>query len=348
GLGRIVLTTYNPFEQPLSRFPGRSAILLDSIGQEGPTTTRNFLASSIEGAWAESMASSASASPVVGSVRNDPFSVALPPAEKVFGILLIYLVLAVPVNFLVLRKLGRGEWAWFSAPILSLAFAGILFGTAKSLYSANLSVASQGMLVLQDGFGEGMFIGSTQMFLPHGGSYNLKMHGVDSISSSSDGPYRTEWTRASSPRFADLQPIDAGEVLVPEMRAANLAFRELHYRQRVSAPGWFALRKLPQGKVFVRNASPYTIEGAAVVLGFSRVDLGRLPPGQSRTVDASDPLKEHSGIFGPKDVRNVTGPTGGVALIGRVPGFRPGPLVGQEVASRKKVEIVVFSTGVGQ
>ena len=68
----------------------------------------------------------------------------LPPASQMLMVLAIYFVVVVPVNFLVLKKLGRGEWAWFTAPIISLIFAGVLFSRAQNLYSAKMSTASAG------------------------------------------------------------------------------------------------------------------------------------------------------------------------------------------------------------
>jgi len=44
-------------------------------------------------------------------------------AGGVCGILLMYVVAAVPANWLIFRALGRPEWAWIALPMLSVGFA---------------------------------------------------------------------------------------------------------------------------------------------------------------------------------------------------------------------------------
>src|SRR5262249_46631881 len=131
--------------------------------------------------------------------------------------------------FLVLKKLKRGELAWFTAPILSLGFAGILFTSAASLYSAKMSTVSTGLLLAQEGSGDGIFIGGTQMFIPRAGSYDLKLKSVDSITDrgEDDGMGRV------AQENADVEAVDTGEIAIPNLSANNLNFRRIGYRQIV-------------------------------------------------------------------------------------------------------------------
>ena len=52
-----------------------------------------------------------------------------PPSSKfVLQMLAVYLVVLVPLNWLVFRTMGRVEWAWIAAPIIAIAGA---FAVAK-------------------------------------------------------------------------------------------------------------------------------------------------------------------------------------------------------------------------
>ena len=59
----------------------------------------------------------------LGQVMQMPFVVSLAGAAWVFTYLTIYILLAVPVNWYVCRRMGRREWAWPIAVTLALGFA---------------------------------------------------------------------------------------------------------------------------------------------------------------------------------------------------------------------------------
>jgi hypothetical protein len=56
------------------------------------------------------------------ALQNLP-AVALPPIEQLFLLLLAYIALIGPINYLVLRRLDRREWAWITMPALVVVFA---------------------------------------------------------------------------------------------------------------------------------------------------------------------------------------------------------------------------------
>jgi hypothetical protein len=341
GLGRVMLYSFDPFEAPLEGYGGMAAVVMSTLNPADQSRVRNYL----QAYMTESQNPGRSTVPPgmhVPSVREDPFSMELPPSGKVFGLLFLYALLVVPVNFLVLRKLNRGEMAWFTAPIISVGFAGLLFASARSLYVANLSSASQGVLVMQEGMGEGAFLGTTQLFIPQGGTYDLKMSGVDSLGMIEQQAYEA-WGRQNQTNTAELQPIDVGEVRVPAMHAANLAFREIYYRQIVPTKDWFSVRRLTDGRYEVKNDSPYTLRSASLSRRYASKRMGDLAPGKK--VEVSFENGGTNGVYGPRDVRNFTGPGGAIALSGSLPDFRPGPQIGQEVGSRKMIDAVFFASG---
>ncbi len=69
----------------------------------------------------------------------DAAGIVIPRANKVVVMLAIYLAILVPLNFLVFRLIGRVEWAWIAAPIITIActvavihYAGLNVGFARS------------------------------------------------------------------------------------------------------------------------------------------------------------------------------------------------------------------------
>jgi hypothetical protein len=276
---------------------------------------------------------------------KDPFSIKLPDAGFIFTVLAIYFCAVIPANFLILRKLKRGELAWFTAPVLSLIFAAEFFTRASSLYSASLSTATQGIIIAQQGDPNGMFVGRSQMFIPHSGTYDLKLAGVDSLDVENPDLYRFN-RRAIDP---NLNAVDVGEIRAPHMPADNLAFREMSYRQFVPEAQLFSIEVTKDRQCTVRNTSPYRLYGSQIIVGGRYIDLGALIPGGSRTVPLSAALKIHSGpnqgtvdpmSFGFED---FTARGGNVALVGTLKGYRPGPQLGTTVENRTDVRLALVA-----
>ena len=142
------------------------------------------------------------------SVTADPFNTKLPPTTKVLWILCTYFVVIIPINFLLLKKLKRGEWAWFTAPVISLSFAGAFFAAASDLYSAKLSTATQGLLVATAHTPETLFFGKSQLFFPRGGEYDLKLQNLDSLGAGQGDPYDYSGGYRSRQEYGGLNAID--------------------------------------------------------------------------------------------------------------------------------------------
>jgi hypothetical protein len=277
------------------------------------------------------------------SIESGPFNTKLPPTGRIFYILGAYFFAVIPVNFLLLKKLKRGELAWLTAPVISLGFATILFMSAADLYSAKLSTVSNGLLLAQDDGGNGVFMGTTQMFVPRAGSYDLKLKGVDSISA---GPQP-----ADTPQEDELEPVDRGEVAIPDMGANNLTFRKLSYHQIVPSEKWFRVRLTAETGGHIRcdmsNTGPYILDNASLSFGAVSHPIGAFMPGDTKTVTVSfkdiTPVRDLEQF----DVRNFTDRAPRAALTGTLSGFRPGPQLGDDLTAETTVNFVMFSSWVG-
>jgi len=344
GFGRAVYLSFNPFEAPLDKWDGRRMAVSRLI-----RSVTGLLASKFLQQYVDTGASAYPGGPPVhSSIEEDPFSMRLPSTGQIAVILGAYLLVVVPLNFLVLKKLRRGELAWFTAPVISLAFAGILFKSAGGLYGAKLSTVSNGIVVAQDGDSDGMYIGNTQMFIPHAGSYDLKLKNVDALGSMPEQDYPGG---RSGTQMQELKPVDLGEVEVPDMDANNLSFRRLSYRQKAPISKWFRLRLQPTGPESatceVVNSSPYTISGASLAFGHKQQSIGDLAPGERKSFPISFRSDGDTSDLSNDDVRLFTVKKKRVALTGSLAGFRPGPQIGVDIPGRSDVRLVLFSSSQG-
>lgn len=90
----------------------------------------------------------------------------LPSVLGLMGILFGYILLIGPINYFILRRLDRREWAWFSIPLVVLGFVGIMYLAGGDLRTGNINVttiniidsqlgADQGRLSVNYGFNAG-------------------------------------------------------------------------------------------------------------------------------------------------------------------------------------------------
>lgn len=366
GMGRAVYLAFDPFSKQLIGWPGRGSALrrvarLGMIHRGGALLATYGQISTLEYPMAPATAvdppGSATAAPFVPQApvapsADDPFSATLPPTERIFQVLGAYFIVVIPLNFLLLKRLKRGELAWVTAPLISLAFAGILFTSAQALYSAKTSTSTSGLLVAQEGIPEAMFIGTSQIFIPESGGYDLGLKDVDgfgfddSINYGAYGPRRND--------NMELGASDHGTVEVKRMRAKNLTFREMTYRQKFEAGGWFDFKVLKSTsqsvRVQVKNNGPYAVTQGYISAGHSLTKLPRaLAPGDAATVEIPmRTIRFKGGDWTTADPRIVTGPTKGLALLGQLKGLRPGPQVGANIAERTSVTMLAFADEVLQ
>jgi len=339
GLGRVIYLAFNPFENPMLGWNGRSKLFTELLSPSvmlGPQSVVNTVINSNRDAYSYSYGYSGYGAPVAD--RSNPFRAALPPTNTVLLILGCYFIAVVPLNFLVLRKLKRGELAWGTAPVLSLAFAGVFFAAAKGLYTANLSTSTNGLLIMQAGEPDAMVIGYTQMFFPRGGRYDLKLAGVDSLVQSTSPNYR--WDRSAHSIYEDLDPVDTGEVQA-SINVPNLAFREMTYREHTQSNQLFDVRRTGDGRFSITNGSDYTLMNARIVGGGGWQLYGDIKPHETKDVAFNQPTTSSDDL--PSRLGQYLTRSGAVALTGRLRGYRAGPMIGSEVNDAPGLNLTFIS-----
>ena len=78
-------------------------------------------------------------SQIMYALQNLP-AIALPPIEQLFALLLAYIALVGPINYLVLRRLDKREWAWVTIPALVGIFAVGSYGLGATLKGSDVII----------------------------------------------------------------------------------------------------------------------------------------------------------------------------------------------------------------
>lgn len=355
GFGRVIFVAVNLFEAPVNKWEGKAEFLtfmnlmdsstkmasLQMMAMVDPMSPSAYMYRGAPPGYASSMPASS----------DDPFSASAPATATVVWILILYFVLVVPVNLLVLKKLGRGELAWITSPLLSLGFAAVFFQFAAGLYAANLSTASTGFLIANENSKLAYFMGGSQMFFPRGGRYDLGLDKVEGIRGREDDPYgmygRGGIRRDTS---SDFDPIDVGsEVEVKDLSVSNLSFKEFGYYQAAQGE-WFSMRTRTDRSVEITNRSGHLLSAASLYFDGGVADAGDIKAGETKLVRLEQTGTPQRDIYNDMGmgldsmVSGMTRNTKRVVLRGRLEGYRPGPQVGKLVAKNTRLQVFWFGT----
>lgn len=328
GLGRVVFLAFSPFEGPLETWNGRQSLFRSLLG--------SFSASAFDQLTTyrqEPMYPPGYMGPSPYSESSDPFRVTLPPVSIVAMILLVYTVLVVPMNLILLRKLNRAQWAWWTTPIISLGFAGIFFQFASRLYSASLSTARSGVVVVDDRFGESLFVGNMKMFFPRGGSYDLGFSGVETVLPTDTN----EYDYGNAPRGSvmdSMNAVDFGEIKTDSMRVKNLSFHEFSMVQRLPSSKWLTSdlvdtitteygHRMHALKGTIRNNSLYAIQGNLVVdrtqVSSLSLDAGKSVSINLKVTESDAPIVSAPNTpMGPSGMYSAGGPMQGLTNLNNI------------------------------
>jgi hypothetical protein len=216
---------------------------------------------------------------LVGAVGQQP-ALALPPIGGLLALLFGYILLIGPINYIVLRRLDRREWAWVTMPVLIAIFAVGAYAFGAALRGLDVIVNEVAIVRGAPDATEGTAQVYLGVFSPSRGTYQIEVPGGALLSSTLSG----DFIGAGDNQLLDVLQGDPARI-----RDLTVGFGSLRtVRAETSAvvPRVHAELSLVDGslKGTISNDSDQVLERAAIVLGTSVIVLDDLAPGQVRTV----------------------------------------------------------------
>jgi hypothetical protein len=217
-------------------------------------------------------------SQILGAVQQLP-ALALPPIGGLLLLLLGYIVLIGPINYLVLRQLDRREWAWITMPILIALFAVGAYAYGSALRGSDVIVNEVAIVRGAPDATEGSAQVYLGIFSPTRGTYQVAL---------------PSGALLSAPIVGDMFGGQAGGLDVVQGSTAKIrdlsvgfgSLRTVRAETPVAVPKLHADLKLVDGVLTgtIRNDSEVVLESPAVVLGGSVAVLKDLAPGAEANV----------------------------------------------------------------
>lgn len=220
-------------------------------------------------------------SQLINAVSQLP-ALALPPIGGLIVLLAGYILLVGPINYLVLRRLDRREWAWITMPVLIAAFAIGAYGYGSSLRGSDLIVNEVALVRGAPGATDGsaqVYIG---VFSPTRGTYQVGIPSGALLSSPISGDFFGGEGIASA-----LDVLQGDRAMVRDLAVGFGSLRTIRAETPMPVPLVESDLRLQDGRLkgTVRNASATTLQRPAVVLGSTVARLEDLAPGATATVD---------------------------------------------------------------
>jgi hypothetical protein len=220
-------------------------------------------------------------SQIVSAIGNLP-SLALPPLGGLLLLLFGYIALIGPLNYLILRRLDRREWAWITMPVLIVGFAVGSYAFGSALRGSSIIVNEVGIVRGAPDATEGSAQVYLGVFSPARGTYQLSVPGGALLSS----PISGDVFGGTSSSLDIVQGDPPGPSRVRDLAVGFGSLRTIRAETQAVVPKIHAELALVNGALTgtIRNDSTVKLEKPAVVLGGNVRVLRDLLPGEQADV----------------------------------------------------------------
>ncbi|NJD27646.1 MAG: hypothetical protein FIA92_05050 [Chloroflexi bacterium] len=250
-----------------------------------PTTPWLAESQAVEGLWRSLLPPRSSGTAlfvddgqIVSSVYNIP-ALALPPTSGLLILLGAYIVVIGPLNYLVLRRLDRREWAWLTMPavVVGFAVAALAYGTA--LRGTDIVVNELAIVRGAPDTTEASAQVYFGVFSPTRSTYLVEVGGGALLATPISDPFGSDGSVLDVLQGTGVEEPSA----VRNLTVGTGSLRTIRAEVPTTAPRMGADLRLSEGVLTgtFRNDSEQALESVAVVLGSAVAALGDVGPGQS-------------------------------------------------------------------
>ncbi len=231
-------------------------------------------------------------SQIVSAVSNLP-SLALPPIGGLIVLLAGYILLVGPVNYLVLSRLDRREWAWATVPALTLVFTIGSFGFGALLRGSDVIVHEVAIVRGASGTDEAVAQSYIGVFSPSRASFQVRVPGNALLAAPMSGDV------FGGGAAGGLDILQGDPSRIRDMAVGYGSMRTVRAEAQARGPNVTADLRLENNRITgtVTNHSDRTLVAPALVFGASAVALKDLAPGATADVSlnlVANPLNQGS------------------------------------------------------
>jgi hypothetical protein len=211
----------------------------------------------------------------------------VPDRQFVVNVLGIYFLILIPLNWLLFRLIGRVEWAWFAAPIVTIVYTGVvvyLTGVSLGFSRVKTEIA---ILEVQPGYEQAHVSRYTSLYTSLATSFDVTWDDPTAVAL----PFPTarpqrEWSAVTD---VDLHR-DAAGLHLRSLQVSSNSEQRVHSEQFYDIGGFVRLETIPAGSEQdasqgatqrLVNGSQLRLRRAELVHYSGNYTLGDIEPGAS-------------------------------------------------------------------
>jgi len=211
------------------------------------------------GSWSEF-------NPVADYVR-DALTIAagvrVPAASFVIICLAVYLLVLVPLNWMVFHALGRVEWAWIAAPLIALAGTVVVVQQAQLDIGFVRSQTEIALLELQDGYERGHLTRFTALYSSLSTTYEMKYDEPSAVAT--PFPADDQFTLAFGDSIDTVVFEKYDQTRLRGVPVTSASTRFVHSEQMYPLEGEIAVTLSSQGRKQLANKTGLDLSDAMLI-----------------------------------------------------------------------------------
>ncbi|WP_254510545.1 hypothetical protein [Anatilimnocola floriformis] len=237
---------------------------------------------------------------------NDASGIKIPRADFVLKVLVVYLLVLVPLNWLVFWLIGRVEYAWAAAPVIAIVGALAVVRLAQLDIGFARSRSEIAVLESHANYPRAHVTRFTALYTSLSTSYDLRFEDPDALAlpfALSSTHARRETRPAADVVLTQDQTIELSDVQVQSNSTGKL-----HTEQMIDLPASFIITGDDQRGWQLENGSQFTLRQAGVLRKIAReqpvdIEEKRVVPRDQKDEPG---VVEENGLFYKKTTTTVT------------------------------------------
>lgn len=244
------------------------------------------------GAWNDFSATANAARDALAEAAG----VEVPGTSFVVLCLAAYLIVLVPLNWLLFQALGRIEWAWVAAPVIAIVGTWVIVDRARLDIGFVRAHTEIGLLELQPEYDRGHLARYTGLYSSLSTTYDLDFDSLTAVAApfSIGGDPNRISSAGSSRGMVDYQRYD--KVRLAGVFVSSNSTNMVHSEQMFPLDGAIRLGKSSRNRPQIENRSQLHLQSVAAIQRSTREDeeagrkglrgtwIGELRPGESAPV----------------------------------------------------------------
>ncbi len=213
----------------------------------------------------------------------------MPSARGLAMMLIVYILLIGPINYLVLRKRNQLQLAWITIPVITIIFSAASFTLGYILHGTDIFINKISVLQISPE-GRAHFDSFVGIFSPAQTAYQIEVKGGGLLSPLN--PYNEPWSSVSpsidsKPAGRVMTLVQGDPALVKGLSVNQWSMQS--FMSEGEIPDFGAITgdlQLDQDKITgsVTNSTSHSFQDLSLILGNKFVQIGPLAPGEKADV----------------------------------------------------------------